>query len=55
MSITGEPGREPMRAGIAISDVTAGTVLALAIMMAVYDRQRTGVGRPASAPHCWDR
>ena len=45
MSITGEPGRGPMRAGIAISDVTAGTVLALAIMMALYDRQRTGEGR----------
>ncbi len=45
MSITGEPGRGPMRTGIAISDVTAGTVLALAIMMALYDRQRTGEGR----------
>ena len=45
MSITGEPGRGPMRAGIAISDVTAGTLLALAIMMALYDRQRTGEGR----------
>jgi len=45
MSITGEPGRGPMRAGIAISDVAAGTVLALAIMMALYDRQRTGEGR----------
>ena len=45
MSITGEPGRGPMRVGIAISDVTAGTVLALAIMMALYDRQRTGEGR----------
>jgi formyl-CoA transferase len=45
MSITGEPGRGPMRVGIAISDVTAGTLLALAIMMALYDRQRTGEGR----------
>jgi formyl-CoA transferase len=45
MSITGEPGRGPMRAGIAISDVTAGTLLALAIMMALYERQRTGEGR----------
>ena len=46
MSITGEPGRGPMRAGIAISDVTAGTLLALAIMMALYDRQRTRVTNP---------
>jgi formyl-CoA transferase len=45
MSITGEPGRGPMRAGIAISDLTAGTLLALAIMMALYQRQTTGVGR----------
>jgi crotonobetainyl-CoA:carnitine CoA-transferase CaiB-like acyl-CoA transferase len=45
MSITGEPGRGPMRTGIAVSDVTAGTLLAMAIMMALYDRQRTGEGR----------
>src|SRR3984957_6033606 len=45
MSITGEAGRGPMRTGIAVSDMTAGTVLALAIMMALYDRQRTGEGR----------
>ena len=45
MSITGEPGRGPMRTGIAISDVTAGTLLALGIMMALFDRQRTGEGR----------
>src|SRR5579863_6127453 len=45
MSITGEPGRGPMRVGIAVSDVTAGTVLALAIMMALYQRERTGEGR----------
>ena len=45
MAVTGEPGRGPVRAGIAISDVTAGTLLALAIMMALYERERTGVGR----------
>jgi crotonobetainyl-CoA:carnitine CoA-transferase CaiB-like acyl-CoA transferase len=45
MSITGEPGRGPMRAGIAVSDVTAGTLLALAIMMALFQREKTGVGR----------
>jgi len=45
MSVTGEPGRGPMRVGIAVSDVTAGTLLALAIMMALYERQRTGEGR----------
>ena len=45
MSITGEPGRGPMRTGVAISDMTAGTLLAMAIMMALFDRQRTGEGR----------
>jgi formyl-CoA transferase len=45
MSVTGEPGRGPMRVGIAVSDVTAGTLLALAIMMALYQRQTTGEGR----------
>src|SRR5579872_240706 len=45
MSITGEPGRGPMRVGIAISDMAAGTLLALGIMMALYERERTGEGR----------
>jgi formyl-CoA transferase len=45
MSITGEPGRGPMRAGIAVSDMTAGNLLALAIMMALFEREKTGVGR----------
>jgi formyl-CoA transferase len=45
MSITGEPGRGPMRVGIAINDTSAGNLLALGCMMAVFDRERTGVGR----------
>jgi formyl-CoA transferase len=45
MSITGEPGRGPMRVGIPIDDLTAGNLLALGCMMALFDRQRTGVGR----------
>ena len=45
MSITGEPGRGPMRVGIAVSDMTAGTLLALGIMMALFQRERTGEGR----------
>ena len=44
MSITGAPGGGPMRAGIAVSDMTAGNLLALAIMMALYRRERTGEG-----------
>ena len=44
MSITGAPGGGPMRAGIAVSDMTAGNLLALAIMMALFRRERTGEG-----------
>ena len=54
MSITGEPGRGPMRVGIAISDMAAGTLLALAIMMALYKRERTGEGTYVT-PRCWKR
>jgi formyl-CoA transferase len=45
MSVTGMPGQEPMRVGIAITDTTAGNLLALAVMMALFDRTRTGKGR----------
>jgi crotonobetainyl-CoA:carnitine CoA-transferase CaiB-like acyl-CoA transferase len=45
MSITGLPGQGPMRAGIAISDLTAGNLLAFGIMVALFERVRTGVGR----------
>jgi crotonobetainyl-CoA:carnitine CoA-transferase CaiB-like acyl-CoA transferase len=45
MSITGLPGQGPVRVGIPIDDLTAGNLLALGIMMAIYDRERTGVGR----------
>jgi len=45
MSITGEPGQGPLRTGIAVADLTAGNLLALAIMMALYERERTGKGR----------
>jgi crotonobetainyl-CoA:carnitine CoA-transferase CaiB-like acyl-CoA transferase len=45
MSITGEPGRGPMRVGIPICDLTAGLLLAQAITLALYDRQRTKKGQ----------
>ncbi len=45
MSITGEPGRGPMRVGIPIDDLTAGNLLAFAVMLALYERQKTGRGR----------
>src|SRR4051794_4842553 len=45
MSITGLPGQGPVRVGIPIADLTAGNLLALGIMMALYERGRTGTGR----------
>jgi crotonobetainyl-CoA:carnitine CoA-transferase CaiB-like acyl-CoA transferase len=45
MSITGEPGRGPMRVGIAISDSSAGILLANGILIALLDREVTGKGR----------
>jgi formyl-CoA transferase len=45
MSITGLPGQGPVRVGIPIADLTAGNLLALGIMVALFDRERTGVGR----------
>ncbi len=45
MSVTGAPGQGPMRVGIPIADLTAGNLLAFGIMMALYERARTGVGR----------
>jgi formyl-CoA transferase len=45
MSITGHPNTEPVRVGIPIADLTAGNLLALAGMMALFQRVSTGEGR----------
>jgi crotonobetainyl-CoA:carnitine CoA-transferase CaiB-like acyl-CoA transferase len=45
MSITGEPGRGPMRVGIAISDTAAGMFLGQGILLALLHRERTGRGQ----------
>jgi formyl-CoA transferase len=45
MSVTGLPGQGPVRVGVAINDLVAGTVLAFGIMVALYDREHTGKGR----------
>jgi formyl-CoA transferase len=45
MSITGLPGQGPVRAGVAISDLTAGNLLAFGVMTALFERVRTGKGR----------
>jgi crotonobetainyl-CoA:carnitine CoA-transferase CaiB-like acyl-CoA transferase len=45
MSITGEPGKGPMRVGIAISDTSAGMFLGQGILLALLHRERTGEGQ----------
>ena len=45
MSITGEPGRGPMRVGIPIADLTAGIFLSQAVLLALIQRDATGVGQ----------
>jgi formyl-CoA transferase len=45
MSITGLPGQGPVRVGVPIADLTAGNLLALGIMVALFEREATGVGR----------
>ena len=44
-SITGIPGHGPVRVGIPINDLVAGTLLAFGISTALFEREHTGVGR----------
>ncbi|MPZ56002.1 MAG: CoA transferase [Rhizobiales bacterium] len=45
MSVTGEPGRGPMRVGIPVADLTAGLFCALGIMVALLEREQSGEGQ----------
>jgi crotonobetainyl-CoA:carnitine CoA-transferase CaiB-like acyl-CoA transferase len=45
MSVTGEPGRGPMRVGTALADLSAGTFAAMGILVALYERERSGRGQ----------
>jgi len=45
MSITGLPGQGPVRVGIPIADLTAGMYLAQGILLALYERERSGEGQ----------
>ena len=45
MSITGEEGRGPMRAGIAVGDLAAGLCAAIGILIALHERERSGQGQ----------
>jgi crotonobetainyl-CoA:carnitine CoA-transferase CaiB-like acyl-CoA transferase len=45
MSITGEPGRGPMRVGIPIADIVTGLHSALGILVALYEREKSNEGQ----------
>ncbi len=45
MSITGEPGRQPQKHGMAITDVFTGIYATTAILAALHQRNVTGVGQ----------
>ncbi len=45
MSVTGAPGKGPMRVGAAVADVTAGLMAALGIMTALLERETSGEGQ----------
>ncbi|WP_069267266.1 CaiB/BaiF CoA transferase family protein [Paraburkholderia nodosa] len=45
MSLTGEPGRAPVRAGIPIGDLAAGMYGVMGVLAALVERQTTGEGR----------
>ena len=45
MGITGEPGRPPVRIGVALSDIGAGMYAAIAILAALAWRERSGKGQ----------
>jgi formyl-CoA transferase len=45
MSITGEPGRPPAKAGVPLTDLGAGLFTLVGILAAVHHRTRTGIGQ----------
>ena len=45
MSVTGMPGKGPVRVGIPVADLTAGMFLAMGVLTALYERERSGEGQ----------
>ncbi|MBI4639328.1 MAG: CoA transferase [Candidatus Tectomicrobia bacterium] len=45
MSVTGEPGRPPVRMGVSMADLAGGMFAVQGILAAYISRQRTGVGQ----------
>ena len=45
MSVTGQPGQGPMRAGIAVADSSAGIYAATGVLVALAEREKSGEGQ----------
>ena len=45
MSITGEPGGPPIKVGVAIADISGGMFAAYGVVVALYNREKTGKGQ----------
>jgi crotonobetainyl-CoA:carnitine CoA-transferase CaiB-like acyl-CoA transferase len=45
MWVTGEPGQGPMRAGAAVADISAGLYATIGILIALAERERSGLGQ----------
>src|SRR5918996_6236650 len=45
MSITGEPGGQPVRAGVSFLDLSTGILTAFGVVNAILHRERTGLGQ----------
>jgi CoA:oxalate CoA-transferase len=45
MSVTGQPGGPPTKAGTSVGDITGGLFLLAGVAAALYHRERTGAGR----------
>ncbi len=45
MSVTGLPGQGPVRAGAAVADISAGLYATIGILIALNERERSGVGQ----------
>ncbi|MSP58822.1 MAG: CoA transferase [Myxococcales bacterium] len=44
-SLTGEPGRQPLKCGVSIADLVSGFYALIGILVALHARQRTGRGQ----------
>jgi crotonobetainyl-CoA:carnitine CoA-transferase CaiB-like acyl-CoA transferase len=49
MSVTGEPEGQPQKVGVAVTDLMTGVYATTAILAALFERSRTGLGRVIDA------